>query len=118
MFDPGSQQPATYTSYVQLTDPKYKIDAEDRIIWMNHPLNHRDFKLYQSGYEFVTRDGREKPVSYSNFTVSRDPGIWFKYVGSTMLAVGIFCMFYMKAYFFQARGRKTASSVADAEPLA
>jgi hypothetical protein len=32
-----------------------------------------------------------------------DPGMWFKYAGSAMLALGIACMFYMRAYFFKRR---------------
>jgi hypothetical protein len=106
--DPGTNQPATYTSYVQLTDTSQKIAGEDRIITMNQPLEHRGYKFFQTnlvpaGIDEATR----KPISLSVFTVSRDPGIWLKYLGSTMLALGIACMFYMKAYFFKPR-RKTA----------
>jgi hypothetical protein len=109
--DPGTNTPATYTSYVQLTDEKEKIYDEDRMITMNHPLDHNGYKLYQSDYKPRQFDPSSlKIISYSGFTVSRDPGLWLKYAGSTMLALGIICMFYMKAYFFKPRGRKTASA--------
>jgi hypothetical protein len=135
--DAGTQQPASYTSYVQLTDagsftadwvPEAvrgitnllgltsggdKIDGQDRVITMNRPLDHRGYKLYQSGYEFLRWDDRQKPVSYSAFTVARDPGLWLKYLGSTMLAVGIACMFYMKAYFFKPRRRASPAAAAN-----
>jgi hypothetical protein len=107
-IDKGTQQAATFTSYVQLTDKKNGISGEDRMITMNQPLKHNGYKIFQSNYELLeTCDPvTKKPVSYSGFTVSYDPGLWLKYVGSSMLALGIVCMFYMKAYFFKPRGRK------------
>src|SRR5262249_3505875 len=99
---PGTNMAATYTSFVQLTDEKRGIKGEDHVITMNQPLSHGGYKLYQSGYLFLGLDweGNQRPVSRSVFTVGRDPGMWLKYLGSTMLALGIVCMFYMKAYFF------------------
>jgi hypothetical protein len=117
--DPGTQQHASYTSYVQLTDERARIYGDDRIITMNQPLEHRGYKLFQSGEDLATLDPRTgMPVSYSVFTVSYDPGLWLKYAGSTMLALGIACMFYMKAYFFKPRGRKPlpATPAADGSP--
>jgi hypothetical protein len=128
--DGGTQQPASYTSYVQLSDagaltapwlPAWlrgltnfmgltsggeKIQSQDRVITMNAPLEHRGYKVYQANYESLQQwDSRGKPVSYSGFAIGRDPGLPFKYAGSTMLALGIACMFYMKAYFFKPHGR-------------
>jgi hypothetical protein len=132
--DGGTQQPASYTSYVQLSDagtftaPRVpallqgltnfmgvtsggeSIRSQDRVITMNAPLEHRGYKVYQANYQSLQQwDTRGKPVSYSGFTVGRDPGLPFKYAGSTMLALGIACMFYMKAYFFKPRGRTLQS---------
>jgi hypothetical protein len=128
--DGGTQQPASYTSYVQLSDTGRftaewvpaclrgftnfmgltsggeKIQSEDRVITMNAPLENRGYKVYQANYQSLTQwDSCGKPVSYSGFAIGRDPGLPFKYAGSTMLALGIACMFYMKAYFFKPRGR-------------
>ncbi len=108
-FDPGTQQASSYSSYVQLTDKQQKIEAADRVVTMNEPLQHRGYKFYQSGYRLLNLDPHTlKPISFSTFTVSRDPGIWPKYIGSSMLAIGIFLMFYMKAYFFKPRGRQVS----------
>ena len=76
---------------------------------MNEPLVHRGYKFYQSTYEFLW-DDNGKPVSLSGFTVGHDPGLPFKYAGSMMLALGIACMFYMKAYFFKPRGGRPVST--------
>ncbi|HZT81407.1 MAG TPA: cytochrome c biogenesis protein ResB, partial [Gemmataceae bacterium] len=110
--DPGTQSPATYTSFVQLTDAKRGIHGEDRIITMNEPLEHNGYKLYQSGYMFLGPDpATGRPVNRSTLTVGYDPGIdwWFgapKYTGLIMLVLGIVIMFYMKAYFFKPLARK------------
>src|SRR5262249_4890570 len=111
--DGGTQQPASYTSYVQLSDAGAftaawvpaslrgltnfmgltsggeKIQSQDRVITMNAPLEHRGYKVYQANYQPLQRwDSRGKPVSYSGFAIGRDPGLPFKYAGSTMLALG------------------------------
>jgi hypothetical protein len=104
--DPGTGQAATYSSFVELTDKRANVFAEPRVITMNQPLDWDGYKLYQSGYTALGMDpDTNRPVNQSVFTVARDPGLWLKYAGSTMLALGIACMFYMKAYFFKPRGR-------------
>ena len=103
--DPGTDQPASYTSYVQISDKSQRIDARDAIITMNQPLNFRGYKFYQTSLQDAGQKNL-KPVNISVLTVSRDPGLPLKYLGSSMLALGIACMFYMKAYFFKPRGRK------------
>jgi hypothetical protein len=130
--DNGTSTAATFTSIVQLSDPgdfshpavpKFlrgltnaldltnggeEIVADEQVITMNAPLNHRGFKVYQSNYNFMGFDGNEKPVNFSGFTVGRDPGMGLKYLGSTMLALGIFTMYYMKAYPILGGKRRTA----------
>ena len=99
--DKGSGLPASQSSFVLLTDPDRKIQGENRIITLNEPLAHRGYKFYQSGYQPLGVDGSGRPVSRSVLSVRYDPGLWLKYAGSTMVALGIACMFYMKAYFFK-----------------
>jgi hypothetical protein len=108
--DPSSGQSATYASYVQLTDKEQNLKDEDHVISMNAPLYHRGYKFYQSGYVLMTVDANERPVSTSTFTVGYDPGIYLKYLGQAMLGLGIFFMFYFKAYFFKPRRRKAAAT--------
>lgn len=111
-LDPGTNQSASYTSYVQLTDQSRQVEAVDRIVTMNQPLAHAGYKFFQTS--LVPMDEPDphslKPVCVSVLTVSRDPGLGLKYAGSSMLALGIACMYYMKAYFFKPRGRKPAGA--------
>jgi hypothetical protein len=133
--DAASQQAATFSSYVQVTDDGSfsaewvpqpmrglsnflgltsggeKLIGQDRVITMNQPLDHRGFKVYQSNYMPLGWDDNDKPVSLSGFTIGRDPGLLLKYLGSSMLALGITCMFYMKAYFFKPRGKRSQEAV-------
>jgi hypothetical protein len=128
--DAGTDSAATFTSFVQVTDegafsspiiPAFlrpitnfvgltqggvKADSQDHVITMNEPLNWHGYKLYQSELRESGRvDSRQRPINFSGLTVGRDPGMFLKYLGSSMLALGIVCMFYMKAYFFKPRGR-------------
>ncbi len=103
--DPGTQQPSSFTSHVRLTDRESGVRGEDRVITMNRPLEHRGIRVYQANYGVLGRDSRGQLLSFSGFVVSRDPGLALKYAGSTMLALGIACMFWMRAYFFKPRGQ-------------
>ena len=86
---------------------------------MNHPLSYGPYKVYQSNYQpltdpetlqlIVEDDGHL--VSMSGLSVAHDPGLWCKYIGSTLLVLGIATMFYMRAYFFKARHGRRAATV-------
>lgn len=99
--DNGSALPASQTSFVLITDPGQKPPGEGRMITLNEPLTHRGYRFYQMGYKSLGPDAQGKPISRSVLKVQHDPGLWLKYAGSCMVALGIACMFFMKAYFFK-----------------
>jgi hypothetical protein len=99
--DPGTRAAASYTSWVEVYDKDGSLSLE-KMITMNEPLDQHGYKFYQSQYlDMEMDDGSHKPVSLSGFTVGYDPGLLIKYLGSICLALGIFMMFYMRAYFFK-----------------
>jgi hypothetical protein len=104
-MDPGSKMPASQSSRVWLRDDAGGIN-EECLIRLNEPLEHAGYTIYQTGYSQVGTDSRGQPVGRSLLTVTSDPGLSLKYAGSAMVALGIFCMFYMRAYFF---GRPAAT---------
>jgi hypothetical protein len=109
--DPGTNHPATYTSFVKLYDRARKIAGQDHMITMNEPLEHLGYKVYQSEFSPLGLEPRSsKPMHRSGFTIGRDPGIWLKYLGTAMLGVGIATMFFMKAYFFKPRARQVPAT--------
>lgn len=114
--DPGTNAPATYASYVQLFDNEKGINGKRIQITMNEPLEYRSYMFYQSTYQDLNvYDSAGKPVSLSGFTVGRDPWLGLMYRGSVLLGLGIFLMFYMKAYFFKPKS-KVAESAAITKP--
>jgi cytochrome c-type biogenesis protein CcsB len=77
---PGSDNPATYESYVLLSDPEKGIDRERVHIYMNHPLTHRGSKHFQSSYD---KDRRGTVL-----TLNHDPGKIPTYIGYTLIGIG------------------------------
>ncbi len=77
---PGSDNPASYESHVLLNDPDHGIEGQPVRIWMNHPLNHRGTKHFQSSYD---RDRLGTVLS-----INRDPGKMPTYIGYSILSLG------------------------------
>lgn len=94
---PGSDNPATYESYVSLDDPQMGVSGRKVHIFMNHPMNHRGTKHFQSSYD---RDRRGTVLS-----VNHDPGKAPTYFGYIMISVG-FLLIIMKDLLFPLKSRK------------
>jgi len=78
--DPGTQNPASYESFVNLFDGQTNSKHH---IYMNNPLKHRGFTFYQASYS-ETESGQYA----STLSVNVDPGRPFKYFGSILLVLG------------------------------
>ena len=86
---PGTSVPRSYQSRVRLTDG----DANwETIISMNEPLYHNGFTFYQSSFQ---EDEMGRPTM-SILSVNRDPGRFWKYLGSLLIVFGIIHLFYFK----------------------
>lgn len=83
-YDPGTKTAATYTSHVQVSDPRGG-NQFDAVVTMNEPLQYGGLTFFQASYQ-QSEDG-STPVSV--FQVARDPGIPIKYGGSILLVIGI-----------------------------
>ncbi len=79
---PGTHRPSGFTSLVHITDRSTGKSFPARI-WMNHPLKHMGFTLFQSSYQQA--EGREATV----LAVSKDPGQWVAFAGFILLVVGM-----------------------------
>ncbi len=78
---PGSMTPSSYASEVVLIDKENNIDEPYRI-YMNHVLDHRGYRFFQSSY-----DMDEKGTILS---VNHDPGTLPTYIGYILLTIGMF----------------------------
>lgn len=103
---PGSNSPASYASDVILQDSEKGIKEPFRI-YMNHVLDHRGYRFFQSSY-----DQDEKGTVLS---VNNDPGTLPTYIGYLMLTIGIFGSLFMKGRF--ARLMKVARDASEAQKV-
>ncbi len=78
--DPGTNNPASYESFVKLFDDGKMTDHH---VFMNNPLKHSGFTFYQASYQ------QDSAGNYhSTLAVNVDQGRPLKYLGSLMLVLG------------------------------
>ena len=77
----GSMSPMSYSSEVEVVDKEKGVHMPYRI-FMNHVLDYRGFRFFQSSY-----DKDEKGTILS---VNNDPGKWPTYIGYILLSLGLF----------------------------
>src|SRR5262249_32971132 len=107
-FDPGTQQPKSFTSEVLLSDLAGGVKDKPVTITMNEPMVHRHLTFYQSSYS----EGRDPQTGQGNgqfnsvLQVGYDPGRPVKYFGCALVVFGAFVQFYMRAGIFTDGGKK------------
>jgi cytochrome c-type biogenesis protein CcsB len=91
---PGTNNPASYASEVQLIDTRNNLKEEHRI-YMNHILDYKGYRFFQSSF-----DNDEKGTYLS---VNNDFwGTWISYIGYIFLTLGmIFSLLSKKSRFFK-----------------
>jgi hypothetical protein len=84
---PGTSMAKSFESLVTVSD-----NQKETLISMNEPLEHNGYTVYQSSYE-------EMPggISASIFSVNKDPGRPFKYIGGIILAIGLIVFTLMRS---------------------
>ncbi|MBD3794795.1 MAG: cytochrome c biogenesis protein CcsA [Epsilonproteobacteria bacterium] len=89
---PGSASPSSYASEVLLNDPKDGVNNMPYRIYMNHVLDYKNFRLFQTSY-----DPDEKGTVLS---VNHDIGVIPTYAGYALLILGmIWNLFSPKSRF-------------------
>lgn len=83
----GTMRAASYESVVTVPE------LGDVKISMNEPLKHGGYTFYQASFE---QDEAGRPTA-SVLSVNRDPGRWFKYLGSLLIVLGSTLLFYDKS---------------------
>jgi len=86
---PGTMRPAGFSSQVVVTDKDTGRSFPAKI-WMNNPLKHRGYALFQSSYQ---QDGhREMTV----LAVSKDPGQNIAFAGFILLVGGMVVVLFIR----------------------
>ncbi len=93
--DPGTNNPASYESFVSLFDGK---KTQNHHVFMNNPMKYNNFTFYQASYFPVQN------TYGSVFSVNYDPGRPIKYFGSLLLILG-------SIWHFVFRNRKRKKNV-------
>jgi hypothetical protein len=97
---PGSRMASTFESTVRVEDPEQ--GTFEALVSMNHPFHHRGYIFFQSSFV-------EGQPMMSIFSVARAPGLPLVYLGTTLIAVGIIWMFYVKPWLAK---RQAAAALA------
>ena len=77
---PGSMAPSSYASEVTVIDKKDNVKMDYRI-YMNHVLDYKGFRFFQSSYDMDELG--------TVLSVNHDPGTLITYIGYFMLAFGL-----------------------------
>jgi cytochrome c-type biogenesis protein CcsB len=96
---PGSMSPSSYASEVTLNDGDLK---EDYRIFMNHVLDHRGYRFFQSSYDTDER-GTILSVNY-------DPGTPVTYLAYFIMFLGMFATLFGSKSRFQKLRRELGKS--------
>jgi len=85
---PGTDNPSSYASEITLEDNEKQV-LRDQRIYMNHILDYRGYRFFQSSY-----DPDEKGTYLS---VNHDFwGTWISYLGYFLLTLGLMMIFFSK----------------------
>jgi len=99
---PGSMSPSSYSSEVTLIDKKHGVNMPFKI-YMNHILNYRNYRFFQSSYD---RDEKGTILS-----VNHDPGMYPTYFGYLLLAIGFILTILSPKSRFRTLGRKIQQEI-------
>jgi hypothetical protein len=105
--NPGTMDPAAYSSYVKVVDQVKKGPGEQELplhhITMNEPLEMKGYTFYQASYI----PEMPRPVT-TILSVNHDPGRGLKYWGSILLILGSISLYLVKVVQRKRPGEKNA----------
>lgn len=86
---PGSESAASYASEISVIDKDKTFDFR---IFMNHILDHKGYKLFQSSYK-----NAGEAIEQTHLSVNHDFwGTFITYLGYSLLYTGLFSMLFAK----------------------
>jgi hypothetical protein len=107
----GSDSPAGFKSTLQIVT----ADGETATgsCWMNHPFSHPgSWWRTWTGLTYKISQASWNPENLGQSTVQilRDPGWLLKWIGSLLVVIGVFMMFYLQPYRKQTEGEPITPS--------
>ena len=112
----GSDSPAGFKSTVRIVT----ADGESTTgsCWMNHPFSYpRTWWRTWTGFTYKISQASWNPENLGQSTVQilRDPGWLLKWIGSLLVVIGVFMMFYLQPYRKQTEGEPIMPSAPNQE---
>ena len=106
-FDPGTEKASSFRSEVKLTDEAAGVKDKPVSIYMNHTLDYKGWRFFQSNYSRYRdpKTRRETGEFVSVFQVAKNPAREMIYVGCIIVTLGAFVQFYMRAGLFTDGGK-------------
>ena len=98
-----------------LTDEAAGIKDKPVSIYMNHTLDHKGWRFFQSNYSryIDPKTGRETGEFVSVFQVAKNPAREMIYAGCIIVVLGAFVQFYMRAGIFTDGGERERERAAE-----
>jgi len=122
----GSDSPAGFKSTLRVSNSDGQSAAGS--CWMNHPFSYPSGWLRTwTGLTYKISQASWNPdnLQQSSVQILRDPGWLLKWIGSLLVVVGVFMMFYLQPYRKQTEGEpitpmgpKPAKGVQEVHPVA
>ncbi|HEX4653189.1 MAG TPA: hypothetical protein VH227_02985 [Candidatus Udaeobacter sp.] len=110
----GSDSPAGFKSTLRVVT----ADGEtaNGACWMNHPFSFPGqwWRTWTGlTYKISQASWNPENVNQSTVQILRDPGWLLKWIGSLLVVIGVFMMFYLQPYRKQTEGQPITPSSAD-----
>jgi len=99
---PASNSPSSYASEVTLIDPSQNLEMDYRI-FMNHVLDHRGYRFFQSSYD-PDELGTVLSVNHDFW------GMIITYLGYLLMSIGMFLALFTRNSRFRQLMRKTSAT--------
>jgi hypothetical protein len=107
----GSDSPAGFKSTLQVVTAE--AETATGSCWMNNPFSYPGAWWHTwTGLTYKISQASWNPENLGQSTVQilRDPGWLLKWIGSLLVVIGVFMMFYLKPYRKQTEGEPITSS--------
>ena len=104
---PGSMSPSSYASEVVLIDKEEGIERPYRI-YMNHILDHRGYRFFQSSYD--------QDEMGTILSVNHDPGTPPTYLGYLLLSIGMIWALFSRNNRFASLSKKAKKAAGGVIP--
>ena len=84
------------------------------VLNLNQPLSMGGLAIYHLSMDVEPTATGKPMVTMSTLSVRKDPGTIIKYIGGLLVCLGVFAMFYMKAYYATGKPRGISSDTGGA----